>query len=294
MIRLLREPLVHFLLIGASMFAIYAWRSGADSEPTREQIVVTAGRIKQLNVIFQKTWQRPPTSAEMKGLIDEFVLEEAYYRKAVAIGIDRDDTVIRRRLRQKLEFLTDDAAALVSATDEDLAAYLAEHADTFRESPKYSFRQVYFNPDRHADKDATWFADQVERLRAGESEIGDPSLIAESFVDAPRQAVDGSFGTGFSTSLDELELETWQGPIRSGIGLHLILLENRVEGRLPSLDEIRPIVEREWSNVQRIANRKAMDAELLKAYEVVIEWPQQEVAGSADTVAGPERPPGES
>ena len=119
MSRIHREPLFHFLLIGAIMFAIYAWRRENVSSLSREQIVVTPGRIEQLRTIFQKTWQRPPTDAELKGLIDDFVLEEVYYRQAVAMGIDRDDTIIRRRLRQKLEFLTDDAAAMVAATDED-------------------------------------------------------------------------------------------------------------------------------------------------------------------------------
>ena len=288
MVSLIREPLVHFLLIGALMFAIYAWNRGSQTEPPRQQIVVTSGRIEQLESIFRKTWQRPPTPAELKGLVDEFVLEEAYYRRAVAIGIDRDDTIIRRRLRQKLEFLTDDAAALVSAADEDLAAYLADHPDEFRELPKYSFRQVYFNSDKHADKDAEWFDSQLEQLRSGGEEIGDPSLIADSFADAPRQVVDGTFGAGFSASLDELEAGSWQGPIRSGLGIHLILLEGRVEGRLPSLDEIRPIVQREWSNAQRIANREAMNTELLQDYEVVIEWPEADTEEPAEAVAGSE------
>ena len=115
--RLLREPLLHFLLVGACLFLIYAWNRDSGSRSSTEQIVVSTGRIQQLATVFQRTWQRPPTDDELKGLIDDFVLEEVYYRQAVEMGIDRDDTIIRRRLRQKLEFLTDDATTLVAATD---------------------------------------------------------------------------------------------------------------------------------------------------------------------------------
>ena len=154
-----------------------------------------------------------------------------------------------------------------------LAQYLADHPEKFRESPRYTFHQVYFNPDQHADKDEQWFADQLERVRSGAKEVGDPSLIADSFTDANRRAVDGTFGTGFSASLDGLTLSQWQGPIQSGLGLHLVRLDQRRAERLPKLDEIRPHVQREWSNEQRSANREAMNKELLKGYEVVIEWP---------------------
>ena len=288
--RILREPLVHFLVIGALMFALYAWNRDGRSEPTRDQIVVSAGRIEQLNTIFQKTWQRPPTPDELKGVIDDFVLEEVYYRQAIAMGIDRDDTVIRRRLRQKVEFLTDDAAALVSATDEDLATYLADHPETFRGPPQYTFQQIYFNPDKHADKDGQWFKGQLDRAQSGSDEVGDPSLIADAFTNASQRVVDGTFGVGFSAALDELEVGQWQGPIRSGLGLHLIRLENRREGRLPTVEEVRPIIQREWSNAQRLATREAMNRELLKRYDVVIEWPDStngdRVAESKDNANG--------
>jgi hypothetical protein len=109
--RLLKEPLLHFLLIGASLFFVFGLAQDGMPGRTDDQVIVSAGRIEQLNNIFTKTWQRPPSPAELKGMIDDFVLEEIYYRQAVEMGIDRDDTVIRRRLRQKFEFLTDDMAA---------------------------------------------------------------------------------------------------------------------------------------------------------------------------------------
>ena len=130
--KILREPLLHFLLIGAALFVVFDLVSGPSRSAQDKQILVSAGRIQQMANIFSKTWQRPPTAEELKGLIDDFVLEEIYYRQAVAMGIDRDDTVIRRRLRQKFEFLTDDLAATIEPTEEELTAYLVANPRAFR------------------------------------------------------------------------------------------------------------------------------------------------------------------
>ena len=130
--RLLKEPLLHFLLIGALLFGLYRLANPASSDGSERRIVVSAGRIDQLAGMFASTSQRPPTPTELKGLIDEYVLEEIYYRKAVAMGLDRDDAIIRQRLRDKLEFLLEDTGAPVEPTDADLRAYLAANAERFR------------------------------------------------------------------------------------------------------------------------------------------------------------------
>jgi len=150
--KLLREPLLHFLLIGALLFVVFGLAQDGMTGRMDNQVVVSAGRIEQLENIFTKTWQRPPSPQELKGMIDDFVLEEIYYRQAVAMGIDRGDTVIRRRLRQKFEFLTDDMAAASVPNDEDLASYLAANADAFAIDTTYTFEQVYFNPDQGGEK----------------------------------------------------------------------------------------------------------------------------------------------
>ncbi len=285
--KLSREPLLHFLLIGVALFLVYDWvaddeRNDFASGETGQQIVVSAGRIQQLAGIFAKTWQRPPNKDELQGLIDDFVLEEVYYRQAVAMGIDRDDTIIRRRLRQKMEFLTDDTAALIEPTEEQLATYLAEHEDTFRTSGTYSFEQVYFNPEKHGDDPETYIAEQLTKFRSddaktgsGQIEVGDVSLLPTAFHEAPRRAVDGTFGSGFSQELDKLEIGQWQGPVPSGLGFHLIRIDSVSKGRLPELSEIRPIVQREWSNERRLAVREETNKSLLQNYDVVIQWPEQ-------------------
>jgi len=285
--KLSREPLLHFLLIGVALFVVYDWvaddeRNDFASGETGQQIVVSAGRIEQLANVFAKTWQRPPNKDELQGLIDDFVLEEVYYRQAVAMGIDRDDTIIRRRLRQKMEFLTDDTAALIEPTEEALATYLAEHEDTFRESGTYTFQQVYFDPEKHGDDPENHVAEQLTKLRSEEArpesrqiEFGDVSLLPTAFQEASRRAVDGTFGSGFSQELDKLEIGPWLGPVPSGLGFHLIRIDSVTKGRLPELSEIRPIVQREWSNERRLAVREETNKSLLQNYDVVIQWPEQ-------------------
>ena len=266
---MLKEPLLHFVLIGASLFFVYQWVNPGEGAETDKQIVVSNGRIEQLITVFQKTWQRPPATDELKGLIDDYILEEIYYRQAKAIGIDSDDTVIRRRLRQKFEFLTDDAASLVEPSEPELADYLTAHPEKFRRSATYTFEQAYFNPEKHSEADV---AEELSFLREGK-QVGDVSLLQPSYKDAHRRAVDGTFGTGFSEQLDQLQVGDWQGPVRSGLGYHLIKIQSRSEGPLPGLDQIRPIVEREWSNDKRLEIRKQINDRLLEEYEITVEWP---------------------
>ena len=287
MSRIFKEPLVHFLLIGAALFVVYGQLNETEeAEESQQKIIVSSGRIEQLANIFAKTWQRPPTREELQGIIDDFVLEEVYYRQAIDMGLERDDTIIRRRLRQKLEFLTDDTASLVEPSDAELQAYLVDHEDMFRESGKYSFRQVYFNPERYGDDPEGYVKEQLAVLNSNGSPVGDVSLLPESVDDFSRRAVDGTFGTGFAQQLDSLETGSWQGPVQSGLGLHLVRIDNRVPGRLPELAEIREIVQREWSNAKRVELRAEINARMLEAFEVVIDWPEgTNPAASEDEVS---------
>ncbi len=280
---LIREPLLHFVLIGAALFVLFEPADDGSPVATDKQIVVSAGRIEQLTNIFSRTWQRPPTDQELEGLIDDFVLEEIYYRQAIAMGIDRDDTVIRRRLRQKLEFLTDDVAAASVPSEEELSAFLAANAESFQRDASYSFRQVYISPDQPGDDFDRRIAELLAGLRAGDVEPGDGGLVPASLDGMPARAVDASFGAGFAAKLDELPIGQWQGPIESGLGLHLVRLESRVEGTLPALDDIRQIVEREWANEKRLETRRAINESLLAEYDVVVEWPSTRSGSPAAT-----------
>lgn len=280
--KLLREPLLHFLLIGAALFAVFEMVNDRSPGNSDNHIVVSAGRIAQLENIFTKTWQRSPTVEELKGLVDDFILEEIYYRQAVAIGIDRDDTVIRRRLRQKFEFLTDDMAAAAIPGVEELASYLAANPDIFMRDTTYTFEQVYINADRPGVDLESKVASKLSALRDGKAVEGDSGLLPTFFNQIPRRAVDSNFGSDFSTRLDLLPLKEWHGPIESGLGLHLIRMGTRGEGTLPELAEIRPIVEREWAHDKRLETRRIINEQLLNDYEVVIEWPKEQSAELAE------------
>ncbi|ETX08579.1 peptidyl-prolyl cis-trans isomerase [Candidatus Entotheonella palauensis] len=273
----LKEPLLHFLLIGAVLFLVFGLVSDENAGQTDHRLVVSTGRIKQLATIFARTWQRPPTRSELQGLVDDFILEEVYYRQAVAMGLDRDDTLIRRRLRQKLQFLIDDAAALAEPTDIDLTAYLTAHADRFRRDSTYTFRQVYISPNRHGEDLDGYVEQQLAALRAGGEVNGDPSTLPAFYERASSHAVDRSFGAGFSRQLDEQVLGKWQGPIPSGLGVHLIRIESRTEGTVPDLAEVRPEVAREWAITKRNESRRKMNERLLMDYEVIVEWPEDQM-----------------
>jgi len=274
--KLLKEPLLHFMLIGAALFVGFDLMSRNEAGVATSRIVVSGGRVEQLSRVFARTWQRPPTPQELKGLIDDFVLEEAYYREGIAMGIDQDDTMIRRRLRQKLEFLTEDAVTMSEPSEKELAAYLAEHVDLFRTEPIYTFRQIYFNPQEHGEDPLAFASEQASKLRAGKEPQGDQTLLPPSYEDVPRRLVDSAFGSGFAESLDGLALGEWSDPIVSGLGIHLLQLESRSPGRLPELQEILPQVKREWTHQRQQEFRRKFNDQLLSNYQVVVEWPDTE------------------
>lgn len=280
--KFLREPLLHFLVLGTAIFGAYSLLSRRSAnEP--QKIVVTQGRIETLATTFRRSWQRPPTPAELDGLIRDYVREEIAAREAVALGLDKDDTVIRRRLRQKLEFLSEDTAAAAEPTDEDLRAFLQAHPERFGIEPRISFRQVYLDPQRHRENLSRDASRLLAQLRKGSdpAAIGDSILLEQSFEDASAGDVSKNFGAEFTGKLAELPVGIWQGPVSSGYGVHLVLVSRRVEGRLPSLEEAREAVRREWANEHRSDTSEKFYKALLKRYTVTIEKPAPPRAAQA-------------
>jgi len=224
----LREPLTHFLLLGALLFIWYDW-SGGGTGPGSNRIVITSGLIDHLASGFQRTWQRPPTEDELKALIDDYVKEEIAYREAIGMGLDRDDTVIRRRLRQKLEFIVEDIVEAAPSTDADLQAWLDEHPDQYAVEPEVALRQVYVSTDRRGDQ----AADEAQRLvgllnaagtDADISTTGDSIMLPQEIDLSPRSFIERTFGDEFASRVVTLEPGRWHGPIASGYGLHVVLV----------------------------------------------------------------------
>ncbi len=281
--KLFKDPLIHFLLIGALLFVFYEIQSKPELTPDNERIVVSSGRVDQLVTIFTRTWQRPPTEEELESLVEDFILEEAYYRQAKEMGIDQDDTLIRRRLRQKLEFLTEDATVSTEPSEEELQSYLAENADYFYTDRVFTFRQLYFNAENAGAELEATLAASLETLNSGGMVEHGRSLIPEQFENAPERVVDNTFGLGFSDQLEQLPIGQWGGPLQSGLGYHLVKLEMVISSELPELAKIRPIVMREWNHERRMEMRTLFNEDLLKQYEIVIEWPEQENAAEQPT-----------
>jgi hypothetical protein len=275
--RLLKEPLLHFLVLGAAIFAVYHWLPKRNnSEPGN--IVITQGEIEYLATVFTRSWQRPPTEEELAGLVRDRVREEVYCREAMALGLDSDDVVIRRRLRQKMEFVSDDIAAQAEPSDADLNAYLQAHPDSFRLEQRFTFRQVYLNPEKHGENLARDAAQLLAQLnQAGKkvdvSAVGDPSLLESTFKSAPASEIAGQFGEKFAAKVDELSPGRWQGPVEAGYGLHLVFVEERIKGRVPELAEVRDTLRHEWANARRLESNDKFYQGLLKRYTVTIEQP---------------------
>jgi hypothetical protein len=241
--RLLREPLLHFFVLGSAVFALFAV---FDTTPpvAANQLVITEDDARRLAAEFEATWRRPPTVEELGFMIGERLREEVYVREALALGLDRDDTVIRRRLQLKMEFLTESGAAAVAPDEATLQAHLDAHPERFAEPELVTFEQILLHEGIGAEE-----AELVEaRLNTG----GDPgasarpTLLPPAFRLSPAQVVDGTFGAGFFEALGELPVGDWSGPVDSALGRHLVRVTERREARLPALAGIRDRVEMDW------------------------------------------------
>jgi len=272
---LVKEPLLHFLAIGAALFLLFEF-AGSGSGSTSNRIVITPGQIEYLATAYAKTWQRPPGEAELKNLIDEWVREEIAVREAMANGLDRDDTVIRRRLRQKIEFLAEDSAELAPPTEQEMQAWLTAHSEALRVEPRVALRQVYLNRQRRgaaAQADASAILAKLNAAgpAARIDQLGDATMLPQEFDLAPLPDLDRVFGAGFARRIEALSPGSWAGPIESSYGLHLVLVRERVDGAMPSLASVRPLIERELIADRRKKQLAAMYERLLAKYTVVVE-----------------------
>lgn len=273
--KVLREPLLHFLVIGVGLFLLFSIINGpAVDKPNR--IVLSQNQKELLAENFSRTWMRAPSDKEMEGLIDGYLRDEVFYREAIALGLDQGDNLIKRRLRQKLEFILEDVSSLVEPTDEELTLFMQQHKERFHIKPQVSFQQVYLNYDKHDDIGA-----QVDKLliklRVGENpeQLGDQTMLAVDFELISQTDIERRFGEEFARQVVSLPQGVWSGPVASGLGLHLILVSEKVEGRLPELAEVKKAVKRDWLVERRKELKEATFSELLKGYEVVIEQPEE-------------------
>jgi len=260
--------MLHFVLAGAAVFLLYDLVSDKDTGGVTD-IIVTRGQIEHMASLFEKTRQRAPTSEEVAGLIDNYIVEEILYREAKKIQLDQDDTIVRRRMRQKMEFLLDDLS-MTEPSDENLQNFLENNPLRFVRDDSISFEHVYL-----ADGSQEQARNLLARLRSEDITVADAiagsGLLPDSFENASATRIRGVLGDEFATEIFKREVGPWQGPIESPFGLHLVRIEQITRGEVPALADIRAVVRREWQSDARKASRKVLLDQLRAKYSVQIE-----------------------
>lgn len=274
--RVLREPLVHFLLAGLLLFAVYHFTQGSRAAETPDRVELTDADLQRLEIAWTASWQRPPTAAELRGLVDDEVRQEILARAAIALGLDKDDIIIKRRLAQKMEFLADDVAALREPEAKELAAWFEKNRERFALPPRISFRHIYFSPDQRNGR-AREDAAQAQAGLAGKSadavangELGDRFVFESSYGNETPEQVGQLFGKGFAEALFKLPPGSWQGPVESGYGWHLVFVDSLTQGRLPTFAEIEPAVKSEWSTEWQAEARQKWYETVKARYEILL------------------------
>jgi len=271
----LREPLVQFLLAGALIFIVFAL-GGGGADPGDRRITVDEARVQRIVTLWMQTWRRPPTPAELDGLIGDYVQEEVYYREALRLGLDRDDPVIRRRLRSKMEFLAVDQLESVTPGDDVLKAWMQARPALYAQDPKISFQQIYVGSATDRTAAEARAATILARLAAGATPdaLRQSLSVPTALSEASRAEVDRQFGEAFSRGLLRAPIGQWTGPVASGYGLHVVKVTAVKPGPPPELDQVRQAVENDWRAATRAEREARAYQDLLKGYDVVIARPK--------------------
>jgi hypothetical protein len=270
--KLYKEPLLHFLIIGALIFVLFSIVNKEESIVSENKIVVSIAEIERLSYNWSKKWNRPPTERELMGLVDSYVKEEVYYREALALGLDQNDTILRRRLMQKMEFLSNDLAELNTPDESALNKYFLDNQEKYELPAQVSFTHIYFSLDKRGAKafeDAKNVLSELNTLRA--SEKGDSFMLQYDFVQETPFEVERLFGKGFAEELFTLGINTWQGPIESGYGLHLVRVSEKVDSRMPELASVIDKVRTDLMFERRQKMNKEIYEKFKERYEIVVE-----------------------
>jgi hypothetical protein len=265
---LVREPVVHFLLIG---LAFFLWYGRVAPATDASSIVVTQAQVDVLARQFEATWGRSPAPADMRSLVDAYVVDEMMFREGRELGLGDDDAVIKRRIRQKYQVMSEELQATEPPSDEALHKYLESHADRFRSPGTLTFEQVLVadvgpNAERQVEQ-----ARRALEAGADPLNVGRPTMLPLRADSAALDLVARDFGPEFVNQLERLPLGQWHGPVKSAFGIHVVRVTQRTEGAVPPLDDIRVVVAREWERERRERALESKLTELRRKYPVVIE-----------------------
>jgi parvulin-like peptidyl-prolyl isomerase len=288
--RLLREPLIHFLLIGAALFAAYRYLQPARSAaPSAQEIQLSMDELSQLAVLFQSQWRRDPTAEEFGRLVEQKVQSEVLYREALAMGLDKNDEIVKRRMAQKMQFLAEDVAAAREPGSDELKAWYAKNSDKFAMPKRVSFRHLYFSPDRRAARardDAAkalgQLAGQPVDAKLDES-FADPFMFQQYYRDRATDYLGKEFGPQFAQAVAKLPTGSWQGPIESGFGWHLVFVDTAIPGRVPDFEEIEADVKTAWLGEQKTLGWDKAYQEMRAKYTVLLPRPPKDADAAPRT-----------
>ncbi len=278
--KLLKEPLVQFLLIGVLIYGAYALF--APKEDSGDDIIfVTQGEIQWLEANWQKRWGRPPTPEEQQGLIDEHVREKVLYRTALDMGLDKEDVIVRRRMVQKIEFLTSDLIAPPDPIEGELEGFYANNQDSYRAPDAITITQVFFDPDKREDQtldDAKAALGKLQKQGepiGNDPSVGDPFMLQQYYPERSEMELAKLFGTEFARSVFSLEAGQWHGPVLSGYGTHLVYVHALRQSPTPDFADISERVKEDWE-AERLSelHEKYLEG-LMSRYKVVIEGQQE-------------------
>jgi peptidyl-prolyl cis-trans isomerase C len=273
---LLKEPLVHFLLIGFAMFLVYAIVDG-DVGPEDNHIKITRADIELMAARWQKQWQRLPTEEELKGLIDAHVREEVLYREAIVMGLDQNDTIVRRRVAQKMDFVLADASSAATPSDAQLEQYMQANIERFQDPARISFAHVYFSQDRRGDQAVANAEKALAVIRKQNMSVsraikmGDPFMMYYEYTASSRAQVARNFGEEFAESMFKQNTPGWFGPVRSGFGVHLVYISEYRDAIPPRLGDVKERVLTEYLSEQGRDAKERAYQQLRDRYSLEIE-----------------------
>jgi len=277
--RWLREPVLQFLVLGSLLFAAYgAVQPEGSEEQSDLRIELTQGDIAQLQAVWVAKWQREPSVPELQALIQSRVDEEVLYREAIAMGLDQGDEIIRRRLAQKMDFLLGDMTAVNLPATEELKSWYDQNRSRFVQEGRLSFHHLYFSPDRRGGfagaHDAALAA--MDRLRTdpgATAGLADRFMFQDFYGDRTATELGNIFGVQFAADLFTASEGSWQGPLESGLGWHLVWVDSLTPPHSPAFEQIEPDVKLAWLAEQRAAAKAAAFEAMRARYEVVLPAP---------------------
>jgi len=295
--RLLREPLVHFLLIGVALFGFYSITDSARPANAASKVIrMSFDEIRQLTLLYQAQWRRLPTPQELEQLVENKIQQEILYREALAMGLDRDDEIVKRRMAQKMQFLAEDVAASREPATAELKSWFEKNSAKFAQPPRLSFRHLYFSPDRRgarARDDAEQALGKLARQPVDAKVAGslaDPFMFQDYYRDRAPDYLAKEFGPRFALAVASLPPGSWQGPVESGFGWHLVYVDTLIPGVVPAFEQVEPDVKVAWLGEQKALAWDKAYKRMRADYKVLLPAPPPESSAAPPTAQVTSRP----